>query len=77
MCNNCIHKAVCSKFAATGGHVRECEHFKEDRRGRWVPMFNAKSLDNWVECSECQTVGSPSWKCCPVCEAVMGGAEDG
>ena len=27
MCNNCIHKAVCSKFAATGGHVRECEHF--------------------------------------------------
>ena len=28
MCNNCIHKAVCSKFAATGGYVRECEHFK-------------------------------------------------
>lgn len=27
MCNKCIHKAVCGKHKATGGHVRECEHF--------------------------------------------------
>ena len=27
MCNNCIHKAVCSKFAATGGYVKKCEHW--------------------------------------------------
>ena len=27
MCNNCIHKPVCGKFLATGGRVRECEHY--------------------------------------------------
>ena len=27
MCNNCIHKPVCSKFAATGGYVRDCEYW--------------------------------------------------
>ena len=43
------------------------------KNGRWLHMFNAKSLNNWVECSECKTVGSPFWKCCPVCEAKMGG----
>ena len=40
MCNNCIHKAVCSKFAATGGHVRECEHHREDRKGEWIECDN-------------------------------------
>lgn len=25
----------------------------------------------WVDCSECGTVGSPQWKRCPVCEARM------
>lgn len=34
MCDKCIHKAVCSKFIATGG-VSRCEHFKEERKGRW------------------------------------------
>lgn len=33
MCNNCIHKTVCGKFAATGGQVNNCEHRLEDRRG--------------------------------------------
>jgi hypothetical protein len=29
-------------------------------------------------CSVCQTMGSPQWKCCPVCTARMdGGNEDG
>lgn len=29
-------------------------------------------------CSECKTLGSPQWKCCPVCTALMdGGNEDG
>ena len=31
MCNNCTHKPVCSRYTATGGHVRECEHHREDR----------------------------------------------
>lgn len=35
MCEKCMHKAVCSKFIATGG-VSRCEHFKEDRRGDGV-----------------------------------------
>lgn len=35
MCNNCIHKAVCGKFRATGG-VKSCEHFKEERKGEWI-----------------------------------------
>ena len=26
MCDNCIHKAVCFIFRATGG-VKKCEHF--------------------------------------------------
>lgn len=34
MCNNCIHKAVCSIYRATGG-VKKCEHHREERRGRW------------------------------------------
>lgn len=35
MCNNCIHKAVCSIYRATGG-MNKCEHFKEERKGKWV-----------------------------------------
>ena len=33
MCNNCIHKIVCSKYIATGG-VKSCEHHKEERKGK-------------------------------------------
>lgn len=39
--------------------------------GRWI--YHNKGLNNWVECSRCNTVGSPFWKCCPVCEARMDG----
>ena len=28
-------------------------------------------------CSECQTLGSPQWKRCPVCEAKMDGGNEG
>lgn len=34
-------------------------------RGRWI------NRGEWVDCSECGTVGSPQWKRCPVCEAKM------
>ena len=62
MCNNCIHAAVCGKYKATGGQVGECEHFKEERRGRWIDdgMCNHKpsrfrNPDKWTiyKCSEC------------------------
>lgn len=41
--------------------------------GRWIT--HNKGKNNWCECSECNTVGSPFWKRCPVCEAKMEVAE--
>ena len=39
--------------------------------GRWIT--HNKGQNNWCECSECNTIGSPFWKYCPVCEAKMDG----
>ena len=53
---------------ANGVTVQKC--------GRWV-KHNFLGHDQFA-CSECQTLGSPQWKRCPVCEAKMdGGNEDG
>lgn len=87
MCNNCIHKAVCSKFAATGGYVRECGHFREERRGYWVAT-PIRKLDSkgrvfkycaLYHCSECGTDRPivPPFTFCPGCGCDMRGAEDG
>lgn len=38
--------------------------------GHWIPRHSGLS-ENWVDCSECGTVGSPFWRRCPVCEAKM------
>ena len=43
--------------------------------GRWIT--HNKGQNNWCECSECNTVGSPFWKRCPVCEAKMDGEDNG
>lgn len=43
--------------------------------GRWIP--HNKGQNNWCECSECNTVGSPFWKRCPVCEAKMDERSEG
>jgi hypothetical protein len=76
MCNTCIHKIVCSKYIACG-EVKTCEHYREERKGRWV-VKNIKNSDyRYCFCSECETVGSIRWKVCPVCTAEMRGAEDG
>ena len=39
------------------------------KRGRWLPqiVFGTRVWD----CSECKTIGSQTWKRCPVCEAKM------
>ena len=29
-CSSCMHVVVCSKYQATGGHVKDCKHFAED-----------------------------------------------
>ena len=74
MCNNCIHKIVCSKYIAMG-EVNSCEHHKEERRGRWLPQrLLGEAI---VDCSECKTIGSRHWKVCPVCTADMRGNNDG
>lgn len=38
-------------------------------QGRLV-KHNYLGHEQWT-CSECQTLVSPQWKCCPVCEARM------
>ena len=56
MCNNCIHKAVCAKYTATGGHVNKCEHFKEERKGEWIIELHKRSY-RWsatAQCSRCK-----------------------
>lgn len=68
MCNNCIHAPVCGKCRATGGQVGKCEHFKEERRGRWEPDIEVFDADPAVGVpgGELQT----GWKCsvCGRCE---------
>lgn len=34
--------------------------------GRWIT-----NTQGYCSCSECQTEGSPMWRCCPVCETKM------
>ena len=43
----------------------EEELLRADKYGYWIPRHGGE----WVDCSECGTVGSPHWKRCPVCEA--------
>ena len=39
------------------------------KRGHWI--IRNRGYNNWAECSECLTCGSPHWKVCPVCETKM------
>lgn len=93
MCDKCIHKPVCAKYTATGGHVRECEHFKEERKAEWEDEFGGKYANPRYRCSLCKVRANykmvqdelMSWHedqaltdYCPYCGADMTrGAEDG
>lgn len=48
--------------------------------GRWMRKEyrgqNDRKTWEWF-CSECKTLGSPQWKCCPVCTARMDGDGNG
>ena len=57
---------VCDRMSPTADNMSTVQ-----KHGRWIS--HNKGWNNWVECSECNTVGSPFWKCCPVCEAKMDG----
>lgn len=74
MCNKCDHRPVCGKYRATGG-VKNCEHHKEERRGRWIVDENGV-----VTCSECGA--EHEWidyraSFCEDCGADMRGVKDG
>ena len=44
------------------------------KHGKWLPqMLLGQRV--W-DCSECKSLGSPQWKVCPVCLAVMDGKKD-
>lgn len=43
MCNNCIHKAVCSKYIACG-EVKSCEHYDKNR------LLYAMECVVWYDC---------------------------
>ena len=75
-CDKCLHKVVCGKFRATGG-VNACEHHKEEQKAHWMPCGKGKAFEFMFECSYCHVIGSPRWKCCPVCGSKMEGTEDG
>ena len=82
MCNNCIHQPVCSKYTATGGHVRECDHVKEERSGRWE--HTQESGYYQARCTACGQIAikvdydlfgsfALTWPYCPNCGADMKG----
>ena len=63
-----------------GGHLRflygewrdddgDVIEISKVRHGRWLPqvVLGQKAWD----CSKCKTLGSPHWKWCPVCGAMM------
>ena len=87
MCNNCIHKPVCSKYIATGG-VKNCEHHREERKGKLIdaheiPSFYGKNIPV-VQCSKCEIYFCDiinnhhyMYHYCPNCGADMRGNENG
>lgn len=81
-CESCMHVAVCSKYQATGGHVRDCRHYAEQKRGQWVGEGDGYAdgelvFDVWYcdNCNYCIDDGTddpemlPNY--CPNCGADM------
>lgn len=75
LCNDCQHEKVCGKCKSTGGYVKKCEDFMEDKHGYWMPQF-LLGQRIW-DCSNCNTIGYPHWKRCPACESIMDGEMNG
>jgi hypothetical protein len=88
-CKKCIHSQKCFNNSKTRyyGETIACNNVEtlcewfistDDvvgvRRGRWFPQSLWEG--DIVECSECQTIGSPQWNFCPVCGADMRGEKD-
>ena len=78
MCNRCIHAPVCGKCKATGGQVGKCEHFAEERRGRWEEWYPGIALimtgeEKLYRCSACdgKYPDMDGYRYCPNCGARM------
>ena len=92
LCNNCIHKDVCGRYAATWG-MKSCEHFMEmPKKGKWVDRYGGKYANPVYDCSVCGKTAPHrntidvlgNWRTeqffanyCPNCGADMRGKEDG
>ncbi len=86
-CKDCIHGELCSvmdRFGVVDLPYDEygiCDFYKskddvvEVKRGHWIKHRIGRRTEIW-SCSECTTMGSPSWKCCPVCTTFMDGKDD-
>ena len=48
-CKECLHVAVCGRCVATGGRVRDCEHFAGG--SRWIPVTERLPKEEWERCS--------------------------
>ena len=70
LCNNCIHKDVCSRWTATWG-MKTCEHFREaTKKGKWE--YAGKSNGHAIcRCSVCKTLVRGRGHFCKECGADM------
>lgn len=79
LCNNCIHKDVCSRWTATWG-MKSCANFREERKGKWIAVPSSDMMTGKAyKCSECNKMryGSFMPNYCQNCGADMRGADDG
>lgn len=78
-CGDCFHADLCEKSKMLVGFSRDnpayCGMFLNSadvapvKHGRWIHKI---ALGGYVWfCSECESIGSPAWKRCPMCEAKM------
>ena len=75
MCNNCIHKPVCSIYMATGGEIIRCRYRKEEGKGEGQRA--RKPITTNMQCSVCHKEHLLSdHNFCPNCGADMRGTED-
>lgn len=73
---DCYDDAALCEYA---GEVNGCAAFRADHliangvvvreKGEWMPQI-LLGQRVW-DCSNCKTLGSPNWICCPVCGADM------
>jgi hypothetical protein len=78
LCNNCIHKDVCSRWTATWG-MKSCEHYREERKGKVVREHKANVVSIRVDgsCPLCDEPMMTSDNFCPRCGCDMRGTKDG